>query len=121
MFVDEEPAERRIACDGAADSPTRAEILDQPVEDDVDREVIAVVAPRVALVLVDEAVRLPRDREAQLLPLYGARTGPSGARMFHAFPSACSSMQPGRILGSDVCDAYDSVETLSVSSTIAVL
>ena len=39
------------------------------VEDRSMREVVAVVAPRVAFVLVGEAVRLPRDREPQVVPV----------------------------------------------------
>ena len=54
---------------------TRVEIGDERVEDAIEREVVAVLAPRVALVLVGEAVRLPRHREAQLVPVVARDVG----------------------------------------------
>src|SRR5215472_4244462 len=48
----------------AAHAPAGAQIVDQAVEDGVEREVIGGLLPGLALGVVGKAVRLPRDRQA---------------------------------------------------------
>src|SRR5262249_8537449 len=62
--------ERQLAGRGdvAGDATASAQIVDERGQRGVEREVVGVRTPRVAVGLVGEAVRLPRDREPQLVP-----------------------------------------------------
>src|SRR5690242_2825478 len=68
VFVDEQQRERRGIGSRAVEAAARAQVVDEPVEDRVERQVVLVLAPRATLRLVGEAVSLPRDREAHLVP-----------------------------------------------------
>src|SRR5216117_4434048 len=68
VLVDQNQRERRRIGTLALEAAARAEVLDQAIEDALEHQVFPVVAPRAPLLRVGEAVRLPRDREADLIP-----------------------------------------------------
>ena len=108
--------------DVAVDAAAVAQVGDEPVDHRVEGEIVGVVAPRVALGLVAEAVRLPRDREAQVVPVVtGDRLDPvANGRVVVAGPHdplaaahRCehhARSERREIVGRDGGDAVDAVE-----------
>src|SRR6266705_6223401 len=64
VLVDQHERERRRIGTLVLEAAARAEVLDQAIEDALEHQVFAVLAPGASLFRVGEAVRLPRDREA---------------------------------------------------------
>ena len=69
VLVDQETTELPITRDISLDAAASAQVGDERVDDAVDGEIVAVLAPCFPFARVGEAVRLPRHREAQRGPV----------------------------------------------------
>ncbi len=68
VAVDQEVDEHRVRRSIARDDAALPQVVDEPVDHLLDAQVFGVLAPGALLGLVGEAVRLPRDRVAELVP-----------------------------------------------------